>query len=310
MSFSDMMSSGRGPGVIGMVMALVVLLGFGVLFMFAFDEGFQGGELSDEAAIVQQGKDIENYQMTIDKSQATLDLTPQRVTDSKELVRLGRESQTLQQTIVTLGDKKKAVEAEIVEKKKVFEEYKDLYRAYVRGKAKDEKMDQLVTLTGVVYKNVDIREVTAIGIEIRHAEGHKRIPFEDLPDTMKDYYQFDSSQKGDAEKAEEAARKIHVDEVAVVEKQTELEMAKQRERDALADKEKRRRKIVEKEALILTIQSEIRDLNLLLDRETERVRGRSGPALDKTKSINRSIKAKNNQITDIRGEIRLKKAAL
>jgi hypothetical protein len=39
MSFSDLMQSGRGPGVIGMLLALVVLVGFGLLFMFAFDEG-------------------------------------------------------------------------------------------------------------------------------------------------------------------------------------------------------------------------------------------------------------------------------
>ena len=45
------MSSARGPGVIGMIMALIVLLGFGVLFMFAFDEDLQGGGQTIEALV-------------------------------------------------------------------------------------------------------------------------------------------------------------------------------------------------------------------------------------------------------------------
>lgn len=47
MSFSDMMSSGRGPGVIGMILALIVLLGFGVLFMFASRKADRAGNRSN-----------------------------------------------------------------------------------------------------------------------------------------------------------------------------------------------------------------------------------------------------------------------
>ena len=61
MSFSDLMSSGRGPGVIGMVMALFVLLGFGLLFTLAFDEGFQGEGITIEAEIANQAKAINGY---------------------------------------------------------------------------------------------------------------------------------------------------------------------------------------------------------------------------------------------------------
>jgi hypothetical protein len=73
MSFSDMMSSGRGPGVIGMLMALVVLVGFGVLFMFATDEGFQGGDQSIESIIKHQAGDIESLKGGIANGMKSLD---------------------------------------------------------------------------------------------------------------------------------------------------------------------------------------------------------------------------------------------
>jgi hypothetical protein len=34
MSFTDLMSSSRGPGLIGTLMALLVLVGFGTLYLF------------------------------------------------------------------------------------------------------------------------------------------------------------------------------------------------------------------------------------------------------------------------------------
>ena len=77
MSFSDMMSSGRGPGVIGMVMALIVLLGFGLLFMFAFDEGLQGGSQSIQSVIAQQAKHIIDDQQAITTGRESLAKIPE-----------------------------------------------------------------------------------------------------------------------------------------------------------------------------------------------------------------------------------------
>lgn len=313
MSFSDMMSSGRGPGVIGMVMALVVLLGFGILFMFAFDEGFQGGEQSDEAVIIQQGKEIDSYKISMDKGQKSLDLAPERLNNAKELSRLGLENQTLQQNIAALTEKQKNTEAEIVAKKKDFEDYKDEYRAYVRGKAKGEEIGQLVTLTGAVYKNVAIREVTAIGIQIRHDEGQKRIPFEELPDEMKDYYQFDPAQKENASAEEDRIRKEHEILVANADKVADAEMVKQREQDAILDKEKKRRLIAEKEALIVTIQADIRRLNNEMSADAAKSQAASAGGrmhIRKSNSLGAAIKSKKNDIIDLQAAIQRLRAQL
>lgn len=306
MSFSDMMSSGRGPGVIGMVMALVVLLGFGVLFMFAFDEGFQGGELSVEAAIIQQGKDIANYQMGLDNAQKSLEKSPQRLADAKELVRLNRENQALQQNIVSLTEKKKAGEAEIVDKTTVFNTYKDEYRAHVRGQAKGEKIPQLTSLSGNIYNNVDIREVTAIGIQIRHDEGLTRIPFEELPEAMKDYYQFDPNQKVEAKIVEDKARLDHEKAVAVSDAQAAVEMAKQQVLDAADAKAKKKRDIATKESQVIAIKNDIRTLQNQRDQEKAKAaaaRGSGRTVIVKAGMYDGQIRNRQADLANVQAEL-------
>src|SRR6478735_1067734 len=100
MSFSDMMSSGRGPGVIGMLMVLVVLIGFGFLFMFAMDEG--SGAQSIESVIAQQKRDIESYKASLVHGGETLEKAPMQIANVKELARLKRENQFLQENIANL----------------------------------------------------------------------------------------------------------------------------------------------------------------------------------------------------------------
>ena len=151
-----------------MFVALIVLLGFGVLFLFATDERFQGEDLSIEAVISSQTKEIEESQRNISEGQKLLNGAPARVGNSKQMARLALDSVTLVGRKVTLSGKVESSMAEVNRQKTAFEAYKDQYRAYVRGKAIGESMAVLETRGGTIYKNVNIREVTAVGIQIRH----------------------------------------------------------------------------------------------------------------------------------------------
>ena len=191
-----------------MVMALVVLLGFGLLFMYASDETERAGQ-SIESVIAHQGKDIESQKATIIFERQKLDQAPARVANAKELARIKRESQALTDNSANFKTRIEAAKAELALRLKALADYKDEYRAYARGKAKGETLDKLETLTGAVYNSVLIREVTAIGIQIRHADGQKRILFEDLPEAMKDRFQYDPKQKEQAMAEEAASRDVH-----------------------------------------------------------------------------------------------------
>jgi len=296
-----------------MVMALIVLLGFGVLFMFAFDEGAQGGDQSIESVIAHQGREIDGHQANILYGQQKLALAPARVSSAKELTRVKRENQTLRENLDELTKGIEAAKAELALKSRDFASYKDQYRGFVRGKAKGEALESLQTLAGVVYRNVSIREVTAIGIQIRHADGQKRIPFEELPEGMKDHFQFDPKQKDLALAEESATRDVHEAAVADASDLADEKMDREREKDAESAKEKIRRAIVVREGLVESINEEIKGLENDLDRAASaaaaaRMAGRMH--LNKSGSISSNIRSKQNRISVLQAEVAQMKARL
>lgn len=215
MSFSDLMSSARGPGVIGTLMALAVMAIFVMFFIFAFDERFQGGGKSIQSIIAQQAQEIDFTQSGVDEGLKTQSEIPALILDNKALGRLQRENESIKSRIVALGNDIESRKAELSLNYAALENYKNQYRAVVRGKAKGELIGVLKTQKGDVYNNVNIREVTAIGIQIRHEEGQRRIPYEDLPEAMQNYYQFDVKQKVEAVAKEQAILSEHEAAVSV-----------------------------------------------------------------------------------------------
>ena len=305
MSFSDMMSSGRGPGVIGMVMALVVLLGFGLLFMYASDETDRAGQ-SIESVIAHQAKDIESQKATIIFERQKLDQAPARVANAKELARIKRESQALTDNSANLKTRIEAGKAEVALRLEALADYKDEYRAYARGKAKGETLDKLETLTGIVYNSVLIREVTAIGIQIRHADGQKRILFEDLPEAMKDRFQYDPKQKDQAMAEEAATRDVHEAAVAVADDLADQKMDAQREKDAEEVKARIRQDIAVKEGLVASIKEEIKGLEAEIDRaaaDASAARAAGRMHINKSGSISSNIRSKQGRISTLQAEM-------
>jgi chromosome segregation ATPase len=191
--------------------------------------------------------------------------------------------------------------------------YKDEYREFVRTKATGEVLELLEARDGTIYKDVNIREVTAIGMQIRHANGFKRLEFEELSDELQDYYQYDPAQKDAALAAEQKARKRHDAAAgAAVSKQAE-KMAEQKAEELAEKKAGIRREIIRKEAAIKDAEGDIRDL------EAERVRADAAAAaaraagrmhLSKGNSINGKIRSKKNQIIGLKDEIRRLQAQL
>jgi chromosome segregation ATPase len=312
MSFSDMMSSGRGPGVIGMVLALIVLLGFGFLFMFASQESGPGRQ-SIESVIAQQAKEIDGYKANIEQENKQLALAPGRTATAKEINRLVRESKAAGERKEVLGATIDAAKTAIVAVQKQVEDYKDQYRQFVRSKAKGESMDELKTISGTVYKKVNIRDVTAIGIEIRHDEGHKRIPFEDLPEEMRDHFQFDPNQKRAAMAAESEMRGQHEAAAAAANVQAEKQMDAQRAQSAQADFEKAKLNIAAQENQIAALKSEITGLVAESARaaaEASAARSAGRVHINRAGGIDGTIRSKQNQIAGLQTELARMKAEL
>ncbi len=111
-----------------MVMALMVLLGFGLLFMFASDE-VEGGGQSIESVISHQAKEIDGHQANIIHERKKLDQAPLLIANSKELARFKREIQSLKNDSSNLTKRVEMRQAEIALTTQALADYKDHYRA-------------------------------------------------------------------------------------------------------------------------------------------------------------------------------------
>ena len=280
------MSSGRGPGVIGMVMALFVLIGFGFLFMFAFDEEMQGADQSIESVIAHQAKEIHETKGAIAHAEETLAGTPKLMAIKKELFAVSRVNQYRDGQIDSLKQGITGANAAVDELAAELEAYKNEYRAFARYRAKGRKLDRLETSTGKVYKNVSIREVTAIGMQIRHDGGFRRIPFEELPNDIQDEFQFDFDQKAAAMDQEQARRLAHETAVSAAERL----MDENKQLNADSKRDETIRAIAAKESRIDSLLQEMRTLEIAIAREKRKKISRA-PQLRETLAARKQLLA-------------------
>lgn len=234
MSFSDLMSSAKGPGVIGLLLGLTVLGGFLILGTVTLDEAFQGGK--------SPGNAVRNQAQTITDLQLQLKISNDKLANAKDREAIAK---TLEDKLAEVA----SAEAEIANKKLslvqgaealensrlTFEDYKNKYRTEIRNNAKGKSLPNLTTLDGESYTDVTIGEVNAIGMSITHQSGVKRIPYANLPRDMQDLYQFDPDEKRKQETLELTHKKSHLlanDAVQRAEKQNQQQLAEEQERAA------------------------------------------------------------------------------
>jgi chromosome segregation ATPase len=229
MSFNDLMSSGKGPGVIGMLLGLLVLVGFGSLALFVFDDDAQGGPESVQGVLKRQGKELQHLRSVLADRESEFAMKPVRIAAAKQLEDLQRSMQAgadriqlLEQSIPGLIE---SVESELPKQRT---QYLDEYRQDVRTRAIGVKLDELETRPGRVYRQVEIRNITANALTIRHSDGSNPIPCADLPADLYDYFQFDEQEIADANAKEADASRKRAEAQAQQDKQDQLQMARMR----------------------------------------------------------------------------------
>jgi peptidoglycan hydrolase CwlO-like protein len=276
MGFSDMMSSGRGPGVIGTLMALLVLVGFGLLYLFVFDSEMQGGGQTIESVIRDQTKELNALGLRNEAAQKELAAVPERRKAAEALSGLNRQIQSGRAKLDGLNtyanDFRKQVDGVVAS----FEEYKDRYRAQVRGAAAGLKYDELKTASGKTYRQVVVKKVDAVGMSFQHESGTGRADFEDLSDEVRDYFQYDAKQKELAQQQENLARTQHVQEVNVAQTQAAKQQQEQAAREKEALRQKNRAELASLKNALTQLDSQIKSEQDAWDHEREQVRRNGG----------------------------------
>jgi hypothetical protein len=295
MGFSDMISSGRGPGFLGLMMALIVLAGFGALFVLVFDETLEG-----EPGVASMGGvtevDMARVRVRAEILRSRLELLPRREAEAREL-RISRvENQTRALELQRLADQWAAAERELERLAGDYRDYRAAYRGHVRMSAVGMKIPVLETSDGRRYEEVLVRQVDPIGITIRHENGFLRVPGEKLPMELQEYFQFDPQERQEAIEQERRSHQATEREV----EQVRVRGSRRSENRFQAEMGQARRDlellIAMKEVEASALEGQIRSL------ESDK-RAQRGKYIDRSAVIQQTINRRRAELSALRHEI-------
>lgn len=259
MGFTDLLSSSRGPGVIGTLLALLVLVGFGTLYMFVFDEGLQGGKQTIESVVRNQASEIETLHIQIKNSTSQMEEARQRKAVVKEAEELETRAEITGKRIAELNAAKEAATNEVAAATKAWEDYKEEYRVSEWAAAKGEKLGDLKTLSGKVYRDAVISAVDHTGMRINSPDGLVNIDTLDMPQELQDRFQF-------SDEIKEAVLTERGEEFIEHSNNVEIAQLAKKGTDKLASIKQMREEIVEVTANVRRLKSQLPRQQAAVDR--------------------------------------------
>lgn len=233
--FEDMLSSSRGAGFIGTLLALVVLVGFGSLYLLVFDQGLQGGAKSIETMIKEQVEEIKNQKITIAHQEKTLGDSKRRSNLADEFLKTQRLIELRKKRKEEIAISMDVLKQEMERERQEWETYKEQYRVAERKRAEGEEIGDLFTKAGKTYKKVVIKTVEPLRINFRHADGNSAVTYDEAPDALVDRFQMTKEAAKVASKAENANAGMADVERSIAETKQEIEYKQSLLRDSTAE---------------------------------------------------------------------------
>jgi hypothetical protein len=208
----DQFSTNDNSGMVGFLVGIIVLVFAGIFFSLLADKRFS---FSSNRISLQDT--IRDEKAELDALKARLDTEREHWRKHCEPLSAQGESAEMVAASVRAGEvrlknlriEKDAADAELAAATAGLEDYRNRYRQQVRGAAADERMDELKSRTGRVYKNVVIRKVSAAGIEIRHDQGPSRLLPEELDPSWHERFQWTRDEVAKALEEERARQERH-----------------------------------------------------------------------------------------------------
>lgn len=203
---TDFNSDTKGVSILGGLLAVVVLGGFGLLGMLTLGGRFNG---SDAAKAREQiriaGREIGHLDKAIEEASRRLQTEKETLQRLEDLPRLEAELGALTSQVSEMGMELAKVQGQTasaensrIELAQDRIEHLKGYRKAERSSAKGEKLAVLVLNDGTRYEDVTIGTVDATGLTVRLPSGPKNVEFQKLPKELQRRFQF----------AEEEARMV------------------------------------------------------------------------------------------------------
>lgn len=203
--FEDMLSSHRGAGFIGTIIAVGIFIALGSLFFLVSDEQFQGGGKTIESEIRDQKAQIEQLHITIEHYKKSIIAGKENQKNAEQFDSLTRQLQSRQERVTAAQEQIVNYNKEIEQLFQTWEQYKTAYRADIRAKTIGAKYPTIVTKSGRTYTNAIIRKIDHMRISVAHDQGSGSIPWHELPPEIIDLLQFTQELADAQSKTENAA---------------------------------------------------------------------------------------------------------
>ncbi|MDB4585474.1 hypothetical protein N9085_01450 [Akkermansiaceae bacterium] len=239
--FNDVLTSSKGPGIIGMGFAIVVLGGFsGLGLMVLNSDGYVEAPIEDQIKdqlVTLDGiaADISDERTAVQMYRERQDTLAKKPIYEKRLARqekagadLKAEGEGLNTSINALGEE--------------WESYKESYRKNERARIKGKRMDLSKTL-GADYKDVKITGANPIELRAMLSAGPRGIPYEKLPLDLQDLLQFDAEEANAYKVAIGKIEKLKGQNIAKFNKQQAQLNAAQKAAQKVKDIARKRREI-------------------------------------------------------------------
>lgn len=192
--FNDLLTSSRGPGVIGTVLGVVVLLGFAFLFLMVTDDRFIGRSKDPAHEIRQHEARIEDLHEAIATARNEEERRRELGRVAEEAKRVGTHAAGLRPRVEQMEQEKDAALKAMETTRAEWDAYRERYRNAERASAKGERYERLETQSGRVYEDVEVIQVDAVRMQVRHKGGISGIDVAELPKNLQDRFQFDSGE--------------------------------------------------------------------------------------------------------------------
>ncbi|WP_353565795.1 hypothetical protein [Haloferula sargassicola] len=223
-------------------MALIVLLGFGGLYMLVGDQYLKEGP-SIEAVIEENGKEINHLRKNIASATGKLGEFDEIKKASFEFQRSEVTARELESRRDNLAAEQDAAREKLAAVVAEFDGYKEEYRDSARKSLEGTVIADLELPDGQVLHDVKVSKVDPIRMSYQHTNGFGKINLADLPQDIRDYLQYSAEEEDDRRLAEiqkgnqtELQVKVAQQEDLVIRLQnelTQLRAAVQSKRDML-----------------------------------------------------------------------------
>lgn len=187
MSFFTSESGGGGLAV-GLLALILVGIGGGALVQGRFKATSSRAAVNKDLEMDERTRD--HLRRQVDAAQSNWDKSQNLIATQDEWKRLDDELRKSRPRAGELSGQKQTLKQEVVRLRKEFDDYRAKYCRQVRSAAAGEKLDELTSRQGKVYRGVTIRRVTEAGLEFTHAEGVASLGPDELADSWRERFQW------------------------------------------------------------------------------------------------------------------------